>query len=212
METRYYLDLITSQYRDKPKFIAWLTAAVNKIQGVTNLAEMLDVAFDIDKAKGAQLDVLGHIVGQQRRVNFQPTDGSSPVLSDEYYRVLLKAKIIKNIWRGSVEDLQPVWETLFPGGQIIVKDNQDMTIDVGVLGVVPSVVRDLVKYGYIVPKPQSVGVNYFFFGTAPVFGYDIDNEYISGYDKGKWGMPENITLFGYGLDDLSVSGYDKGAW
>lgn len=212
MEIKYYLDSVTSLYRTKPKFIAWLTATLNKLNAATTLAEAMDMSFDLDQAEGVQLDILGEVIGQNRQVNFQPTDGSSPILVDDYYRTLLKAKVVKNLWKGQVNELQPIWETLFPGGQIIIRDNQDMTMDVGILGDVPLTVRDLVKYGYIVPKPQSVGINFYFFGAAPVFGYDVQNEFIAGYDSGIWAILETVTLFGYDQDDLNVTGYDQGSW
>lgn len=212
MENQYYLNLVTSLYRDKPKFIAWLSTFLDKAHDILTVLEAIDAAFDLDNAVGEQLNILGKVVGQERTVDFQPTDGSSPILDDGTYRTLLKAKIVKNLWKGQIDELQPVWKNLFPDGDIIIRDNQDMTMDVGVLGNVPLIVRDLIKYGYIVPKPQSVRINYYFFGRAPIFGYDIDNDFISGYDKGIWSIPENVTLFGYDQDDLSVSGYDKGSW
>ncbi len=186
MENVTYLNRITSLYRDKPKFIAWLSAALDKIHGATAMSEILDIAFDIDHAEGKQLDILGDIIGQARRATFNPSDGSGSVLSDDHYRVLLKAKVVQNIWNGEIEILQPTWNILFPNSQIIIRDNQDMTMDVNILGGVPLVIRELMNAGYIVPKPEAVGMNLSVHDNAPLFGYDIDNEYISGYDHGNW--------------------------
>jgi hypothetical protein len=212
MDNINYLNLITSAYRNKDNFIAWLTGGLDLVDSETVIADAMTGYFAIDTAIGSQLDILGDILGQSRTVDFQPTDGSSSVLDDDNYRILLKAKIIINLWDGTISEMATIWSSLFPSSNLVVTDNQDMTMNVGILGEVSLMVRDMVKYGYIIPKPQSVGINYFFYGDGPIFGYDIDNEYFSGYDKGKWALTEKTTLFGYDLDNQTISGYDAGAW
>ena len=214
MDNVYYCNLVTSLYRDKTKFISLLNNLLTDVSKATDLAETIDSLFDLDNAVSDRLDTLGTIIGVDRVVKFTPTDGSSTQLPDDYYRVVLKSKIAKNLWDGKPQSLIPLWSVLVPNGRIMVKDNQDMTMDVFVAGEVPLMIRDLVKYGYVVPKPQSVGIRYYFFsyGDKPVFGYDLDSTYISGYDKAVWAFAEELALFSYDQDTVDRTGYDRGAW
>lgn len=170
----YYQNLITSAHRDKPKFMAWLTVGLDKLQAASSLADALPSLFDIDQAAGVQLECLGEIIGRSRTVNFQPTDGSSPVLNDDNYRLILKAKVIQNNWKGTIPELEAAWESLFPGSHIYIHDNQNMTMRVAVGGITSLMERDLVLHGYIVPKPQSVRINYYHFGDDPYPNFEID--------------------------------------
>ncbi len=148
--------------------------------------------FGIDGAVGNQLDILGVLIGQSRILDFIPTGYSTSILLDEDYRVLLKAKIIKNHWKGQIQNLYDLWNELFPGSQIVIIDNQDMTMDVGIYGNLTATIVDLITNGYIIPKPIGVGIN-FYFGTLPVFGFGIDNAYISGFGIGNWADYSLIT-------------------
>lgn len=183
-ETSYYLDLLTSQYRNSTKLNDWLEAYLNMLNDASITVEGMYGFFALDSALGDQLDILGEIIGQSRTLSFQPTSGSS-ILDDTNYRLLLKAKIVKNHWNGQIGSLVSAWSVLFPDGQIIVTDNQDMSMDVLIVGNFDSLTQELIENGYIVPKPEGVKVNYAF-GTLPVFGYDLDTGYVAGYDTGSW--------------------------
>jgi len=143
-----------------------------------------------DACVGDQLDILGVILGVPRQVTFDPTDGSSPILDDSTYRILLKNQVLKNHWDGRAESLQTTWKELFPGGTIIIQDNQNMTIDVTITGTFTQIIIDLIKNDYIVPRPQGVWMNYYV-GTIspanlPFFGFDRRDTYVSGFDEGHW--------------------------
>ncbi|MDU4960210.1 MAG: DUF2612 domain-containing protein [Sporomusaceae bacterium] len=207
-----YLNLISSQHRDKPKYMAMLSALMQPSEDIFAVGVYLDDEFDIDNAVGKQQDILGHIVGQERTLPFQPARGLSPVLDNYAYRQLLKAKIAKNTWKGRVEDLKETWLTLF-GKPIIIQDNQDMTIDVVVVGLFDQIVKDMILNGLIVPKPQSVGVNYAFADEA-VFGYDMETASIKGYDHADWMNPNPVDSFAYDTDndEQRMFGYNQGYW
>jgi hypothetical protein len=160
-----YLDLVTSQHRDKPKFIAWLSAPLEILDDIVNLD--ITTAFDLDNAVGAQQDILGTIIGRKRTLDFQPSDGSAPVLEDTTYELALKAKIAQNQWDGTIDGMLAIWSSLFPDIDLYVTDNQDMSIKASIIGMAASVEQDLVNQGYVLPKPQGVSVAY-------EFG-DIDN-------------------------------------
>lgn len=181
----YYLQYPTSEYVTKPNFMAMLQLLLTPFNDAASLAVNMYTYMSIDNAVGPQLDLLGEIIGANRTVNFNPTNGSSPTLNDVDYQTLLKATIIKNTWDGTIPYLYTQWSILFPGGAIVVKDNQDMTLNVIIAGNFTSNVKDLIIYDYIVPRPEGVLINYSF-GTLPIFGFDVESSFIQGWDQGNW--------------------------
>lgn len=158
-----YLNNITSQHRDKPKFIAWLSAHLNIIDDIYNVLKGMNEAFDIDNAIGAQLDTLGVIIGRERALTFQPLNEFNPVLTDEYYRLVLKAKIAFNMWDGTIPSMYEIWNNIFGNDtdlSLQLKDNQDMSFNAYITGYTDQIQQDLIQHGYIIPKPQGVRVNY----------------------------------------------------
>jgi hypothetical protein len=87
-----YVNLITSQYQNSPKFLAWLRGLVTSdsawfsgsldpidntgnrkglfgvAQDISSLLESMDNNFDLDVAIGPQLDVVGQLVGLGRQL------------------------------------------------------------------------------------------------------------------------------------------------
>lgn len=50
----------------------------------------------------------------------------------------------------------------------------------------------LLAGGYIPLKPEGVRVNYTVVTTvdgAPMFGFDMNNQFVAGFDAGAWGKP-----------------------
>ncbi len=182
-DSAYYKGLITSEYQTSPKMLAWLEANLRPYQDALECMAALLAAFDLDQAVGVQLDILGAIIGQSRTVGFQPSNSVSPVLDDDTYRFLLRARIFWNHWDGKTPSLLAFWKTLFPGGTLIYSDNQDMSVSIFVAGAFTSIIKDLISYGYIIPRPQ--GVLYTItFATLPILGFDRDDDYVAGFDKG----------------------------
>lgn len=207
-----YLDLITSQHRGKPKYEATVAALLKHTTDIYACAVYIDDYFDLEEASGKQENILGEIVGAKRTLPFQPDKELSPVLDDAAYRNLIKAKIAKNLWKGGIDDLSAIWLALFGQG-IIIDDHQDMTINVTVIGINDQITQNMIKQGLIVPKPQSVGVNYFFSSKA-VFGYDMENDLIRGYDHADWAYENPLPSFSYDMEDEDggMLGYDEGYW
>jgi hypothetical protein len=153
-----YIDLITSQHKTKPNFIAWLSSALNMVNDNVVITNLIPTSFDVDTAIGMQLDTLGEIIGRSRTLNFQPSGGSSPTLDDVNYRIALKAKISQNQWDGTTPQIYEIWNNLFPNVTLSVVDNQNMTISVLLEGQLEAVVQEMLAAGYIVPKPVGVGL------------------------------------------------------
>lgn len=184
-DINYYKNLITSEHKNRPKFTAWLQAALQLFIDIENCANSLPSAFDVDIAVGNQLDVLGRYVGAPRTVGFQPSGGVSPTLDDNTYRLLILATIGKNVWDGTIDSIQSLWQRIFPGGQIFPQTNQDMSFNVLMSGAFSSIIIDLITHDYIVPRPQGVLMN-LLYGSMPFFGFDRNDAYVAGFDVGKW--------------------------
>lgn len=209
-----YLKIITSEHRDKPKFNKALSAFLQKWQDIFEAGALMIIAFEIEQAQGAQLDLIGARVGAGRTVSLSNIEAYN--LNDVDYRLYIKAQIAKNLWKGGIEELQGLWKNLF-GERLIIKDNQDMTMDVYLIGNLSETFINLIKANCIVPKPVSVKINYYYYANGKVFSYGLENDLCTGY--GGWWRFDNInkiTSFAYDKikteEDPKLGGYDVGHW
>lgn len=187
MELRkHYLDLITPEHKLKPKYVSMVDVLLKPNDEIFNLCVSFDGNFDIYSASGKQLDILGEFIGVNRNVNYDPTLGESSVLGDDLYRLVLLSQLVKNSWHGGTNDLNDAWHTILPEINLGIIDHQDMTMDAFVVGAMDQALIDLINKGYIIPKPMGVGINYYISNHA-LFGYDLDNDTVKGYDSGYWG-------------------------
>ena len=179
-----YRRLLTSEYKTRPKLTSWLLWLLSEGLTYSNtLQEFLD-AFNLDTAVGAQLDIIGRIVGVGRTLSFYPSGGESPVLDDDTYRLVIKARIVQNMWKGTMDELYSAWEVLFPDIVLQIQDLQDMTFNVVIVGAFTSLERELITNGYIVPKPEGVRIRTMTITDTtglPLFAYDLNNFNYSGY-------------------------------
>lgn len=217
-----YLKLVTSEHSDKPKFVATLSATAGPTAAGYAALQAVARAFDVDTAVGTQLDAIGEWVGRSRfiatpltNVYFtwggpavlgwqggswkNPLDPASGLttLPDDAYRMLLKAKIAANRWDGSIPGAYDVWQQAFgTNSQIIIRDNQDMTMSVGIIGEPLSAVsRALLVGGYIPLKPEGVRIDYFQVAVdnGPVFAWGVDTGLLRGWGTGQWTYDIPVT-------------------
>jgi len=186
LQLQYYMNLLTSEYRNSPKLNAFLYLILKKFDDVSQCLTAMESAFDVDNAVGPQLDAIGTIVGASRTLPFQPTGGLSPILGDSDYRIYLKAKAAQNQWDGTIDGLQSTWQTLFPTGQIAIGDNQNMTATIFLTGTFSAIMLQMIVNGLIVPRPQ--GVRYAYVFDLPAFGFDLEDTWVSGWDVGHWSL------------------------
>lgn len=219
-----YTDKITNYHAGKPKFVAHIDLSTRPFSDVTTSLQSLLSAFDIDTATGQQLDILGEWIGRTRIVRqpitgvyfsfdtdglgwdqgvwqgpYDPDSGYTS-LSDDTYRVVLKAKIAINNWNGQNDTLPPILDAALEGSglKMQIVDNQDMSISVWVFPEVDisQVSLELIaaiKQGYLTVKAAGVwagDIQTPSIDTPSVgsrfFGFDMDNEYIAGFDDGAW--------------------------
>lgn len=216
-----YTDRITNYHATKPKFFAHIDLSTRSFTDVSTAMLGFIPAFDIDKAVGVQLDQVGEWIGRSRVVSqpisgiyfafdtdglgydqgvwqgpYDPDNGYTS-LSDDTYRVILKAKIAINNWDGQNDSLPDILDTALDGSglRMQIVDNQDMTISVWVFPEtdIDDVSLELlaaIRQGYLTVKAAGVWA-----GDVQTpsegnqfFGFDLENDYIAGFDEGTWGV------------------------
>lgn len=155
-----YLDGIESQHSSKPKFMSLLTAVLEKVDGVYGCAKDMPLDFNVHTAIGNQLDIIGTLVGIDRR--FPPIEipGLPTLLDDDTYRKVILARIVHNQWDGTNEKFREIWDVAV-GDELnaTYRDNQDMTMSISIIGQIEPTMIEMILRGYIVPKPMGVGLN-----------------------------------------------------
>ena len=210
-----YTELITPWHRGKRKFTATVSAVAQCFTDQQNAMSSMVMAFDLDNALGVQLDAVGLWVGIGRNVKtpfagvyfsldvagvgfnqgvwkgpFDPTTGIT-TLDDDTYRLLIKAKIAANHWDGTMEQSATVLQLIFGStAPVFIEDNQDMTMNIGLAGAPPTALFvALLTGGYVPLRPEGVRIANFVISNtnAPLFGFDMKNQYVAGFNQGAWG-------------------------
>jgi len=208
-----YTALITSEHALRPKFVATVELACALQAQLQSVLASLPKEFDVYEAIGAQLDSVGLWVGASRYLRipltgvyftwddmvqtgwgagtwkgpFDPDSGLTR-LPDDSYRVLILGKIAANHWDGSIPGVYSVWDQVFPASDIVIQDNQDMSMVVGIANAQLSTVDlALLTGGYIPLKPEGVRVSYYAVSDeGPLFAWDADSVALKGWDYGYW--------------------------
>ncbi|CAI1019412.1 Protein of uncharacterised function (DUF2612) [Serratia ficaria] len=187
MMTNKYTARIPAYHCQFPKYYATVNAVTEAFSRQQDSIRGIVLAFDLDNAIGAQLDVIGLWVGRGRRIR-APTvnhyfsfdvlelgfdlgswrgrydSGDAYIdLDDDTYRTVLRAKIGANNWDGTVETLPAVLAAIYPDGGIEISftDNLDMSMTVTARGaVIPAITKEIIRQGYLSIKPMGIAVNY----------------------------------------------------
>lgn len=238
LDANYYKRLITSEYRHSEKFCAMVEKLIYYGLETDSAVDSMLVAFEVDTATTAQLDILGTIVGVSRQLSFEPSaaavgeiicpsppelssdeeypliytpspdkvpetqflSGFAPsdmtsgnLLDDDVYRLMIKAKIIQNSWKGTISELYELWSAVMGADKkIYIEDKQDMSYDVVLQGEYTKLEEELIVHAYIIPKPEGVRINILTFVSTeglPLFAYDYNTMRYSGYGS-HWAVTE----------------------
>jgi hypothetical protein len=210
-----YLDLVTSLYRGQPKFMALVAELAGPLVDIQALMEAVRAAFGLSDAIGVQLDAVGLWVGRSRHLETplsgvyfawgtasvgwnegtwrEPYDPETGLvrLPDDAYRTLLRARVAANSWDGTGAGADAVWSVLFDGTGflVVIQDNQDMSVKVGLAGRRPDAVTlALLTGGYLLLKPAAVRVEYYAVsaGGGALFAWDCDSDALAGWGDGAW--------------------------
>lgn len=166
MEIQDYLNLITSEYKDQPKFNAMVEFLVSLPVQVQSLMDEMSgnkapSIFDLSLPPvGNQLDIIGQWIGISRNISvpvpgiyftwddtaedgwdfgsWQPSTlpTAITVLPDDVYLNVILAKIAANNWDGTTEGAYQIWDRVFPEFKLLIQDNCNMTYAVGIVGAI----------------------------------------------------------------------------
>lgn len=209
-----YLNLIPSQNREQPNFIATISTVIGAVIDVQNMIQSMVPKFDVDVAVGDQLDIIGRWVEISRNIavpitgvyfswdgtdfslgwdfgSWQPSNAPADVtvLPDDAYRLLMKAKIAANSWDGTTEGAYAIWDSVFSTNSILIQDHQDMSYDLAIVGQqLDSLIVALITQGYLPLKPEAIRVNAYFIpiDSNPIFAWDSSSTVLAGWDTGSW--------------------------
>lgn len=94
---------LVEQYKGKPLFSALLNCITPQVQQIEDMLFSVRDGLQLANAVGAQLDVIGRIVGQAREAS-----------NDAEYRLRIAARIRANLSTGSTESILSVFSLLLP--------------------------------------------------------------------------------------------------
>ena len=191
---------IYSQYRDKPKAVAWYNIAPTIADDIFNAADRTRLSYDIDNATSHELDVIGVIVGSSRsfesRITFETNDFGevaaqfggfdiqfqttgqtiSQEVSDEIFKILIKAKISKNNNDGTIDGMLDALEFIIPDNTSRIIDHDDMSFSVSFGQELSTIQIFILDTFDILPRPQGV----------KFLGY-VDETNLTQFGEGQWG-------------------------
>lgn len=186
-------DRIYAQYRNQPKAVAWYGIVPNLSSELLATSAAVRNMFDIDANVGAQLDIIGRIVvtdrsyvGQTKMRVVQCGDSldaqcgdesamcsatsidTDSTMSDDLFRLVIRAKIIKNGSDATIESILDGVNFLIPDAEFKrVVDHEDMSFSIEFYGLITDLERWVLLDVGLVPKPQGVK----FSGFLEAYGY-----------------------------------------
>lgn len=207
---------ITSEHSDKPHYVQMVESTCRPSAELINLYESIPGLYDVDVAVGPQLDTVGRWVGISRNLDipltgvyfaldttgvgfdqgvwmgpYDPVTGLTS-LPDDYYRLLIKVKILNNHWNGTKSDAYILANEIFGslGYIFFIEDLCNLTINFGLIGSGPpsGMAQALLTSGKFNIKPATIQIaNYFYQSVpGPIFAFDINNTQFAGLDVGGW--------------------------
>jgi hypothetical protein len=221
MPLSYYLQRLTSEYRNSPKLNALLQAFLQKWVDITTVQISMDTAWDLDTAVGVQLDTLGAIVGVSRQMKQSVVSAGQVYTNfpDTQYRVLLKVQIAQNVWDGTLPGVYGVWNISLGslGYGMILQDEQDMSIDyIFTNPPTDPILKAIFSQGYFDLRPAGVRIKGYYTPSAPpgsptfAWNLEVPPQY-AGWNEGYWLVPMNWIINASGLVNGGIRWTTPGA-
>lgn len=113
--------------------------------------------------------------------------GEGNLLDDEVFRLIIKARIIQNTWKGTIGELYDLWDAVMGSDKkLSIEDLQDMSYNIVLQGDYTQLEEELIIHAYVIPKPEGVRINVLTFVSTdglPLFSYDYNTMRYSGYES-----------------------------
>jgi hypothetical protein len=202
-----------NEYRSKPRMTRWL-ALLPEIanEQLEKALGQIYGSYDVETATGAQLDVIGRIVGVPRPIlrgaaydvfgydgndsytnyNVAPYIGDGAMvdapLNNDLYRKLVKAKIARNVSDGTMDSIIELIEMIIGIEVTALIDNGDMSFDIGIASSLDNTTEYLLNNFDIIPRPQGVRLGVIFVLPTNIQAIEDSSAHIYEY--------ANVTLPG----------------
>lgn len=147
--------LLTDRYR-KPAIMAILRSWMAELQEVENVFWALLTERSVANAVGAQLDVLGNILGQ-------PREGRS----DEIYRAWVSARVLVLRSSGQAEQLIAIAKRLLPTVPIYLEEYYPLAMMMRAEAAIPATMGAQVAKLLSAAKGGGVALQFEWFATGP---------------------------------------------
>jgi len=224
-------DMVTFAFEESPVFDKYLQLLTQPSLEIQEVLRQLMQERSIDTAVGAQLDIIGRIVGQDRTLidsdlipffgyegnpasnsygdlsvgssggyywDYNKPLSGNVTLSDEQYRLFIKAKILKNITRSTPDEVIEFIKFVFGAEVVNISYSQNAYAVILVSNDLNQFEKTLLQYvttkgfrSYFIPK--TIGVRY-------EFGeFNVDNHFsYAGVPSGNgYGSVGNPSVGGF---------------
>lgn len=199
----YYDNLLPIEYREDTN--RELIRTLVNTQFMDGVNDIFENFFDVDKATGAHLDLLGKYVGAKRIYGDYN-------LTDEQMRILIKLLSSRNGMGSTFDEISKLFYYTF-GTDVIVFNGDDLTISFFVKDTLSDFFINVLLNGGYLPVPQGVGVKVIIkTPETKVFGYvdaynGLNTNLIVGYNDCYETYNQNWTYLD--SDMLKVFGKEK---
>lgn len=202
-------ETILSQYSSSPRLRALVEGLAKVISPNDGLESLYKNLIDVDTASGICLDVWGRIVGVKRELDMTTEIGApyfsfkskaNPTakgfnqapfyygahkttftVSDDAYRLYIKAKAMANISTGSLQELNAMIQRLLPECEIHLYRTAPMHLKLVVIGTITDYEKNILLSGTFPPIPTGVTLEVDL-KRVKFFGFnDTDN---TGFNRG----------------------------
>lgn len=175
---------VYAQYRNKPSLVAWMQVCTTLGADIYQTAQLLRKSYSVDDVSGELLNIIGRVVvlprGYLAPVNLNPpmvasaantpwdvgmsdqqlsalSTDQDTAMSDDLYRLGIKAKIVKNNTAATIEDVLFGANFLLPDANVQrVVDNEDMTFSIEYTGIITDLESYALSNSSLIPTPQGV--------------------------------------------------------
>ena len=185
MTANPYPSLVTS-FNQRPKFLAMIKVLTEAFWSLVQLSSQVDQFYNIETAVGSQLDVLGRWIGFSRTLDiskqwfsfnelyegfdmgewyvFGDVPYESVKLTDQLYRIILKAKILINKFDGTRPAFEAILNQLFSLDQVSfnVVQESPMNVSVKISGRINQIIFFLLTENILDITPVGVSLKWEF--------------------------------------------------
>jgi hypothetical protein len=196
-------DRIYAQYRGKPKTEAWLDIVPTMIEPLVGTAAVVRNMYNIDAMQGEQLNIIGRVVvvprgflgntllsvsefalldgaefGDETAVFSATSIDTDMQMSDELYRLAIRAKISKNNSDATIDSILDGVNQLIPHVNAVrLIDPENMTFTIEFYGAISDLERWALIHGKMIAKPQGVRFAGFLEGAGYVECGDSEQQF-----------------------------------